>query len=96
MTAGDPISVLQLIPSNGYLEIKPPVGEVWMIKNIYFGNEWELKKVASPEISIVIGSGVNNGMWKNMTLITDNEIFLAIQNISASSSIYGFDGLVIK
>lgn len=78
MTAGDPISVHTLIPAGGFLEIRPPVGVVWMLKNLYFGAKWQLYR-ASSSGNIVVGSGVDRGLWINRTMIVTNEIFFSIQ-----------------
>ena len=34
MTAGDPVVDHQFIPTDGEMVIQPPVGVVWMVKNL--------------------------------------------------------------
>lgn len=97
MTAGDPVFGYQFIPTDAYLNIQPPVGVVWMIKNLYFGGGWELYRLEKEGInSILVGSGVDSGMWKNMTIIVSNDLVLAIKNISKASKGFGYDGLVVQ
>lgn len=95
MTAGDPIVVHTPIPVGGYLEIKPPVGVVWMVKNLYFGGKWQLYR-ASSNGSMIVGSSMDRGLWINRTMIVTNEIFFSIKNTSTGSVSFGFDGLVIQ
>jgi hypothetical protein len=95
MTAGDPISVHQSLPNGGYLEIRPPVGVIWMVKNIYFGGKWELYR-SSFNGEIMLSTGISNGFLINHTMIATNQIFFKIKNISGRSINCGFDGLVIQ
>ena len=77
--------------------IQPPVGVVWMIKNLYFGGGWILyRKKKGDKNDILIDYGLNGGIWKNMTIIVNNDLFLSITNTSAVSNSFGFDGLVIQ
>ena len=96
MTAGDPISVIEPIPPGGCLEIIPPEDVVWMIKNIYFGEAWELYRQKDSNTYMLIASGVDYGLWSNRTFITTKEIHFSIKNISEHTVNFGFDGLVIQ
>jgi hypothetical protein len=62
MTAGDPICVMESIPPGDSLKIIPPVGVVWMIKNIYFGGAWELWRHSDSNLNILLGNGVYCGL----------------------------------
>lgn len=106
MAVGDIISVMQQVPSTGYL-VYQPVGTAEFLIRQFASSDWTGTAGSEvPDIGIVLTDGTNasrvwygNGapiLLSNAVMLIKNSLYLAIRNNSASGAYIGFMGIQIR
>jgi len=95
MAVGDKVTGLQAVTSFQTLRIQPPVGVEWTIHNIYHEKKAALEVVTGTStlrIDVDAGFGGWLGYWFNVTSAQS----LQVRNLTSTSQLIGFDGVVTK
>jgi len=95
MAVGDVKSDLQPVNSGDYLSIQPPVGEEWVIHNIYHESDVSVELYDGTN-SLVFLSATGPGVFARYSFHVTNSIYLRVKNDDASSKLIGYDGIQTK
>lgn len=95
MAQGDVKSDIQAIANGGMLVIQPPLGEEWIIHNVYWGQGVTLRMVKGANV-IGFDTDTTNGARLGMVFHLTNTQYLQILNAYAGNNNIGYDGVQTK
>jgi len=96
MAVGDVKSGISSVSANGYLSIRPPTGEEWVIHNIYHEHDIELIFTDGSH-DIVFDSDSGSGVYARYAFHVTNSVYLKVHNKDTSTSrLIGYDGVQTK
>lgn len=85
----------QSIAVGAFLDILPPVGEEWMIANIYHGGAAELYKYDGVN-SQLIDDDVESGAWLQWKWFVVRDNYLRVKNVSGAAALISYEGVRTK
>lgn len=92
---GSVVSSHQSINNGAYLNIKPSVGDEWVIHNIYVPNGKNVELYWSDGTNESL-QDTNDGAWLNYHFHVTASYYLRVKNVSGSSIYIGYDGIQTK
>jgi hypothetical protein len=97
MALGDVKSAIaSVVATTGTYDIKPPVGEEWVLHNIYYnGGTVEFYRTDGVN-SLRFDSDTTQGARMGIAYHVSNTQWLQIKNTSASAILVGYDGVQTK
>ena len=95
MAVGDVKSNLVSVASNDVLTIQPPVGEEWIIHNIYHESNIELRLTDGTN-TLTFDSTTGRGVYARFSFHVTNTLYLQIVNVDTVSRLIGYDGVQSK
>jgi len=95
MPVGDVASGMQSIAADTYLNIQPPVGEEWVIHNIYHQNDVELYLTDGTNY-LKFDEDIGEGVYAYYDFHVTNSLYLAVRNTHSAAQLIGFDGIKTK
>lgn len=99
MAVGDVKSGMGVIATNGNFDIRPPVGEEWVVHNVYYtANGWIYFRMvdAVGNSTIQFDSDNTAGARLGACFHLTNNQYLRITNQSGSNQTFGYDGIQTK
>lgn len=95
MAVGDVFSGLSSVASNSYLVIQPASGVEAVVHNIYHASDAQLELYDGTN-SLVFDVHYGAGGWLGFFFHVTNSRYLRVKNLSSSSALIGYDGIVTK
>lgn len=95
MAVGDVKADFQTIAASGVLTIQPPVGEEWVIHNLYWTGSVSLK-YQKGSIGAPFDTDTGTGARLGLTIHVTNSCYLTITNTTTGASNIGYDGIQTK
>jgi hypothetical protein len=95
MAQGDVKSGIVSIGAFGSYSIRPPVGEEWVIHNVHFDNDGELRFSNGTDF-ITLDTVLGNGSLMGLSIHITNTNYLTIINSSVITASFGYDGVQTK
>ena len=96
MPIGDVRSDLVSVAADGYLDIRPPPTEEWVIINIFHEYDVDLAWVDSTR-ELVFDTDVGRGLYAAFTFHVRNGLWLRVKNKdTANARLVGYSGVVTK
>ena len=96
MAVGDVKSGLVNVAANGYLDIRPPSGEEWVIHNIYHAYDVDLAFTDGTNV-LVFDTDVGAGVYAKYAFHVTNSLWIRVINKdTANARLIGFDGIQTK
>ena len=96
MTAkGDKVSNIYSASNNTTLAMQPGVGEEWTIQNLSWGGASELY-FTNGSNSILVGTSASSGGRLNNYLNCTYTHYYSLKNVSGTTALLGYDGVVTK
>jgi len=94
MARGDAVVGISSIDPDATLDIRPSSGEEWIIHNVYYNVNIELK-IATATQSLVFASLTAPDVYSKDIHVTYNQ-WLKVKNTDATSGLVAYDGMVTK
>jgi hypothetical protein len=95
MAVGDVVIDLQEVAAGASLEIQPGVGAEWFISNVFFSGAVSIY-LTDGALECLTSTYRGAGRWACIVLHITNTVYLKIKNISATTKLIGYDGVVTK
>ncbi len=95
MAQGDIRSDLQNIVASGMLTIQPPAGEEWIIHNLYYTGQVQIRLVKGGNY-LMFDSDTSSGARLGMVFHLTNGQYMQILNTGASAINIAYDGITTK
>jgi hypothetical protein len=95
MAVGDVKNGLSNVVAGDYLDIRPPVGEEWVIHNIYHASDIQLELYDGTN-SLIFDTDAGAGVYAKYAFHVTNSIRIRVKNTSASAQLIGYDGVQTK
>jgi len=95
MSKGDVVSGLESVDPGAFLTLRPTSGREWVINNIFFNSSSELYW-SDGELDLLCDCYLGFGRWSWEVVHLRHSFFLKIKNVSDSSSLIGYSGVVLK
>lgn len=96
MAVGDAVGNLVSVVAGGSLDIRPAVGEEWMVFNIFAAGGIEIYWTDGTN-EILIDSSAGAKSWLNFKFPVTNTLFLRIKNPDAVNAVLvGYSGVQTK
>jgi hypothetical protein len=95
MTVGDVKSGLSSIAASGYLDIQPPVGEEWVIHNIYHEGDIHLELYDGTN-SLIFDTTTGPGVYAKYAFHVTNALRIRVKNTMTAAKLIGYDGVESK
>jgi len=95
MAVGDVKNGLSNVAAGDYLDIRPPVGEEWVIHNIYHANDIQLELYDGTN-SLIFDTDAGAGVYAKYAFHVTNSIRIRVKNTSTSAQLIGYDGVQTK
>jgi hypothetical protein len=95
MAAGDYVTNYASIANGSYTTIQPGAGVVWMIQNLQTGGAWELYRYDGSDYTLVMDGSIAEVIDK-LQIISDNDYYYKLKNVSGGSVFQGYAGVVLK
>jgi len=96
MAVGDVKSAIVSLNPNGVLDIRPPVGEEWVIHNITCSGACELYFTDGTNTILVDSIMTTYGGWLGFAFHVTNSVWYAVKNVSGGTILVGYDGVCTK
>ena len=96
MAVGDVKSGLSSVAADGYLSIRPPSGEEWVIHNIY--HEYDVELILTDGTNnLIFDTDTGAGVYAKYAFHVTNSIYLKVHNKdTANARLIGYDGVQTK
>lgn len=94
MAAGDATLGFQSVTNGSTINIQPPVGEQWVIQNIYWGGAVELNR-ADGTNAFKFDSDAGFGGRLCMDYRIANNNFMQVKNVSGGTIYIAWDGMQV-
>ncbi|MEM1879171.1 MAG: hypothetical protein QXJ18_05365 [Desulfurococcaceae archaeon] len=96
MTVGSVRSGLASVPANGYLDIRPPEGEEWVIHNIY--HEYDVDLILTDgTLSLTFDTDYGAGVYARYAFHVTNTLWIRVRNRDTTiHRLIGYDGVRTK
>jgi hypothetical protein len=95
MAVGDVKSNLVSVAAEAYLVIQPPVGEEWVIHNIYHESDAQLEFYDGTN-AIVFDTHYGRGGWLGYFFHATNAHYFRVKNNAGTAQLMGYDGVQTK
>lgn len=95
MAAGDVKSGLASVASGGFLNIQPPLGEEWVITNIYVPSGKSAELYLSDGVNSVL-IDTRTASWVGYSFHVTNSLYLRVKNADAAAQYIGYSGIQTK
>jgi hypothetical protein len=95
MAVGDVKSAIQSVAANAYLDVQPPLGEEWVIHNVYHEGDIQLEFYDGTN-SLVFDSDTGAGVYAKYAFHVTNSVRIRVKNTMATAKLIGYDGIQTK
>jgi hypothetical protein len=96
MAVGDVKSNLVSVAAGGSLDIRPPVGEEWVIHNIYHAYDVDLAFTDGTNV-LIFDTDTGAGVYAKYAFHVTNTLWIRVVNKDAASArLIGYDGVQTK
>jgi len=96
MAVGDVKSGLVNVAAGGYLDIRPPSGEEWVIHNIYHAYDVDLAFTDGTNV-LTFDTDTGAGVYAKYAFHVTNSLWIRVINKdTANPRLIGYDGIVSK
>ena len=96
MAVGDVKSGLVSVAAGGSLDIRPPVGEEWVIHNIYHAYDVDLAFTDGTNV-LTFDTDVGAGVYAKYAFHVTNTLWIRVINKdTANARLIGYDGIQTK
>lgn len=95
MAAGDVKSGLSSVAAGGFLDIRPPVDEEWIVINIYVPSGKNVELYFSDGTNSVLVD-IRAGGWLGYSFHVTNGLYLRVKNLDTVAQYIGYSGVQTK
>jgi hypothetical protein len=96
MAVGDVKSGLSSVAANGYLDIRPPTGEEWVIHNIYHAYDVDLAFTDGTNV-LTFDTDTGGGVYAKYAFHVTNSLWIRVVNKdTVNARLIGYDGVQTK
>lgn len=95
MAIGDVKSAIQSVAANSYLDVQPPLGEEWVIHNIYHEGDIQLEFYDGTN-ALAFDSDAGAGVYAKYAFHVTNSVRIRVKNTMATAKLIGYDGVQTK
>jgi len=92
LAIGDVKSGLVSVGAGEYLDIRPPVGEEWVIHNIYHEGDIQIELYDGTN-SLVFDTDPGAGVYAKYAFHVTNTIRIRVKNTMTTAKLIGYDGI---
>ena len=96
MAVGDVKSSLVSVAAGGYLDVRPPTGEEWVVHNIYHAYDVDLAFTDGTNV-LTFDTDVGAGVYAKYAFHVTNALWIRVINKdTANARLIGYDGVQTK
>ncbi len=96
MAIGDVKSALVSVAAGGALDIRPPLGEEWVVHNIYHAYDVDLAFTDGTNV-LTFDTDVGAGVYAKYAFHVTNALWIRVVNKdTANARLIGYDGIQTK
>jgi len=96
VAVGDVKSGITSVQASGYLDIRPPIGEEWVIHNIYHAYDIDLC-ITDGTNELCFDTDVGAGIYAKYAFHVTNSIWIRVKNKdTANARLVAYDGVQTK
>jgi len=96
VAVGDVKSSLVSVAAGGYLDVRPPTGEEWVVHNIYHAYDVDLAFTDGTNV-LTFDTDVGAGVYAKYAFHVTNALWIRVINKdTANARLIGYDGVQTK